>query len=152
MRTLLLIVMFLSSLIAAWRLVRGWRSPVDPLIVAMSFALFGAAGALIDDNWIQALGQGSSLGLAGTSALWAGKPRDPQIQRFAVVTSMQRRLLWSGLILRIAAVFAGLIAFVLWVFEVGNVLERTLATGLVAVMVAASAVLEHRGRPRAFLS
>jgi len=152
MKTPLLIVMFLSLLIAAWRLVRAWRSPVDPFIVAISFALFGAAGALIDDNWIQALGQGTSLGLAGTSALWAGKPRDPQVQRLAVVTTAQRRLLWCALILRIAAVVAGLIAFVLWVFEVGNVLERTLATGLVAVMVAASAVLEHRGLPRAFLS
>lgn len=97
MKTLLLIVMFLSLLIAAWRLVRGWRSPVDPFIVGMSLALFGVAGALIDDDWIQALGQGTSLGLAGTTALWAGKSRDPQVQRMAVVTTIQRRLLWYGL-------------------------------------------------------
>jgi hypothetical protein len=63
-----------SLALATWRLVRGWRSAADPIIVATSLGVFGAAGALIDGDWSQALGQAAALALAGTSALWAGTP------------------------------------------------------------------------------
>jgi hypothetical protein len=103
-----------SLALATWRLVRGWRSAADPIIVATSPGVFGAAGALIDGDWSQALGQAAALALAGTSALWAGKPRDLLVEKLALVTPGQPRLLQGALIIRIAAVIAGLIVFVLW--------------------------------------
>lgn len=145
-------IMAASLAVAAWRLFRGWRSAADPIIVAISLGVLGGAGAWIDGDWSQALGQATALALAGTSALWAGKPHGPFDKKFAVVTPGQRRLLQGALILRIAAVIAGLIVFVLWAAETGSVFARSLATFAVAVMVAMSAILEHLGRPRIYMS
>lgn len=138
-------IMVASLAVAAWRLFRGWRSAADPIIVALSRCV---GRSWCTDRWrlVTSIGQATALALAGTSALRAGNPHGPLDEMFAAVTPGQRRLLQGVLILRIAALVAGLIVFVLWAAETSSVFARSLATFVVAVMVAMSAILEHLGR------
>jgi hypothetical protein len=148
---LLQVLLWGSAIVGVWYLIRGWRRPVDPYIVAISFAVFGAAGPAIDGNAAQAVGQSVTMVLVATTTLWATKRGDGR-RGHPVVTQTQVRLLWVAFVLRIAAVAVGAVAFVLWVLEGGTVLGRTLLTALVGLMVATSVMLDYRGRPRAYLS
>lgn len=150
MRLWLVVMMWAFGLLAAWRFLRGWRAPFDPVIVALAFGSAGAIGGLIGGDWVQALGQGLTLALVGTTALWVTRPRDRARKHHAILTAAQRRLIWTGFILQLAAIVGSIVVFILWVVEAGSVVGRILATAGVVFIVGTSVLLELGGRPPAF--